>query len=65
MGGYNLYYAGTTRSLVHHGSYPQAVTDARDRAARTGRTIQIRTAWDGSVYSVVSPDGSVSAPVRG
>lgn len=62
--GYDLHYPNSTRLLAHHDTYPGALHDARGRAARQGRTVLIKNAWDGSTYSVVSPDGSVSSPAQ-
>lgn len=62
--GYDLYYARSVRALVHHDLYPCALLDARERAFKSGRTVLIKNAWDGSTYAVVSPDGSVSSPAQ-
>lgn len=63
--GYYLRYADSTRSLSSHGSYPQALPEARDRAARSGRVVVICNDWDGRPYAIVGPDGSVSGPASG
>lgn len=62
--GYDLRYTGSTRTLEHCGDYPQALPSARRLAAGSGRMVVITRAWDGTPYSIVRPDGSVSAPAQ-